>query len=616
MTKQRSILYFASAVLLFMVLGLSGWQMGATKNVPLSFSILSGGTVEQLELWESEDGTFYAFLPSYAELSQVEIILNNNQTVYINGKRLEDGMDCSTVAVNTPCEFSYAAWGRMYHQTIVFLCSDNVAAMFIETQSGSLDYIHAEKGNKESGSISVYTPNGELDFRGDLESIQGRGNFTWLEYEKKPYSLSLANEADLLSLGAAQKWILLANAGDPTNLRNKIIYDFAADVGLPYSPESKWVDLYVNGEYTGLYLLTERNEVHKQRVNISNDDSFLVSQEISNKLEAQNIASVRTEALQTFRIHYPLVVSDQELREITTVLQSAEHAILSADGVDPTSGKHWSELIDVNSWARKYLLEEVVGNSDAGATSQFYYMNGAAANDKIYAGPVWDYDRSMGNAVAWQLLSPNTFYANRIHVNGSYDTPWLAALYEKEEFCKQLKELYKQDFLPAVEKLLREDIYAYVNQIEAASALNQVRWFDMENDIGMQTEAMIAYMRERIAFLNKIWLEEMPYYRVLADQSFGANYVNYIVFEGAQLTDLYMFEDTEFSHFVGWYYKDTNEPFDITQPITKDIEIYAKWENTGSNKLDNVLKLIPLGAISVMGIVLLWTEYKRIRKSR
>ena len=118
-----------------------------------------------------------------------------------------------------------------------------------------------------------------------MEAIRGRGNATWL-WEKKPYSLTLSKSADLLGMGAAKEWILLTNAPDPTHLRNKIAYDLAAEVGLLYSPESNWVDLYLNGEYTGLYLLTERNEIHPQRIPAGNG-TFLVSMELESRLKSE-----------------------------------------------------------------------------------------------------------------------------------------------------------------------------------------------------------------------------------------------------------------------------------------------------------------------------------------
>ena len=152
-----------------------------------------------------------------------------------------------------------------------------MATVYIDTESGNMDYIHENKENKESGKISIYTSVEGIDYSGDLTSIKGRGNNTWDEFEKKPYNIELQNESNLLGMGKASQWVLLANADDHSNLRNKLVYDFSDEIGLEFSPDSRWVDLYLNGEYAGLYLLSERNEVHENRVNIDKTDGALLS---------------------------------------------------------------------------------------------------------------------------------------------------------------------------------------------------------------------------------------------------------------------------------------------------------------------------------------------------
>ena len=117
---------------------------------------------------------------------------------------------------------------------MTFLRSAKMPTMYINTESGNMDYIHSKKDNKEAGTVNLYSTSGEADFSGELESVKGRGNFTWTDYDKKPYSIKLKEEADLLEMGKAQNWILLANAADISNLRNKIVYDFAEESGMGY----------------------------------------------------------------------------------------------------------------------------------------------------------------------------------------------------------------------------------------------------------------------------------------------------------------------------------------------------------------------------------------------
>lgn len=91
------------------------------------------------------------------------------------------------------------------------------------------------------------------------------------------------------------------------------------------------------------------------------------------------------------------------------ILQSVENAIVSESGVDPITGKHWQELIDLDSWARKYLIEEIFASTDSGNFSQFYYYDGAEENGKLYAGPIWDFDLVMRGTNSWSPLMANMF---------------------------------------------------------------------------------------------------------------------------------------------------------------------------------------------------------------
>lgn len=602
---QKRILYVMTAVLLAVVVTLCAVSLQQTQSDLMSFRIPSVEGERSISLWEKEDGRFYVFLPSYADLNQMEIDLHTESPVQIGGILLEEGMRCSSFALDTPYAISWRAWGKTHQREITFVQSAHIPAMYIDTQSGSMDYIHQKKGNKETGWMTVYRADGTLDYSGQMESIQGRGNFTWLSYDKKAYSVKLSESTNLLGLGEAQKWVLLANAGDPTNLRNKIVYEFADAVGLSYSPDSTWADVYLNGEYAGVYLLSERNEVHRERVDIEGG-GFLISLEVLSKLKAQNIPAVTTDALQTFRVHYPQKPDTVTMDSVQSVMQSVENAILSENGIDYLTGRHWTELIDMESWVKKYLIEEIFGNGDAGSISQFFYMDDNDSEGKVYAGPVWDYDRTMGNPVAWHLISPKTFYANRTHANPDHSTPWFHALYQKPVFYQNVRNFYQQDFRPKLEMLLEHEIYEYAEQLQHASAMNDIRWFTKDDNSIIHLHSIVEYMNTRQSVLDALWVEERPYYRVRADQSLGANYTNYIVFQGEALEMLPVFEDSENLYFDGWYYKGTDEPFDPERPITEDIEIYAKWQDKPARLLGRVEKLLPLGVfVLCLGLVFL-----------
>ena len=615
MAKRKIMIYLATVVLTIGVLTLCLIQRKA-DSAPFSIQISTENGAETIDLWEKERGEYYAFLPSYAGAANMTIRMNTDNAVRLNGEKLWEGMPCDTLAANVPYDLLYSAWGVETHSTVTFLYSANIATMYVDTQSGSMEYIHREKGNEESGSMRLYTHEGVLDYGGELKSINGRGNNTWEYFEKKPYSISLKQEANLLGMGSAQKWILLADADDASNMRNKIVYDFADRIGLAFSPDCQWVDLYLNGEYTGLYLLCERNELHQERIDISREDSFVVSLEKSDRLVAQNYEHIVTEANQALRVHYLQDYSAERIIWLEKVWQSVENALLSEDGIDPEMGKSWTDWIDQESWVKKYLIEEVFANGDACFISQYFYLDGAENAGKIYAGPVWDYDHTMGTRVAWALMIPNSLYANRLHVKDGFDAPWFHALYNKEAFFAQMTQTYETEFLPVWKDFVHKEIDDYAELISVAHSLNMTRWNIDSRGIEAEKKEITAYMQRRLDFLSGIWLEGESFYLVKADQGFGGFYGYYAITPGEWLKDLPTFEDTPLQTFCGWYYKDTNEPFDPDRPITEDIEIYAKWQDKPTKKLDQLLKLVPLGVIAVMGVGLLWIEMKRLKRSR
>lgn len=586
-------------------------QRESMKAELFRVKVYSDQETEQVILWEDGDGKFYVFLPGYAKLGETQIALNTTKPIYIDGIKLTDGMLCDVFRLNTTYEMEFSTLEKKRTCHLTFVQSANVATMCIDTASGSMKYIHAEKGNEETGKIRLYTADGQLNCSGELASINGRGNATWLYQEKKPYSFKLSAEADLLNMGVAQKWILLANACDPSNMRNKIVFDFAKEEGLKYSPDSQWVDLYLNGEYAGLYLLCERNEIHPERVNVSSENGVLVSMELEERLIDQNYPYVKTNAGQTLRIHDPKSVDESTKQEITEVFQSIENAILAEYGIDRISGKHWSELIDLDSWARKYLVEEIFASNDACFISQYFYYDDN--EKKVYAGPVWDFDISSGNLYHWEFEEPEAFYANREYVRDDQYTPWFYMLYQNEEFFNRMVEIYEIDFLPVLKELTEEKIADSMQLLVRAGRNNQIRW-NLGSSSETEANNIVAFLKKRVRFLTDVWLEDKQYYQVHALPKNGTFHIYRAVAPGECLTTLPTLEDTDYQTFLGWYYADTDEPFDSTRPITEDTEIYAKWADSSYKKKGQILKLMPLAVIACMGVCVLWADIRRMRK--
>lgn len=575
-------------------------------NMPLSVTVLLDGRQETLECWEDGAGDYTVFLPSGAKLTDTVISPEQDGRILLDGISLEGPLNCSGLQPDTPYRLSCTREGVATEHTLTFLQSANLPSLHLDVLSGSMEIIHETKGNQESGSARLYTPEGALNWSGMVEGLRGRGNSSWFK-EKKPYSMTLATEADLLGMGQATEWILLANAMDPSHLRNKAVYDLAAGAGMAYAPECQWVDLYLNGEYTGIYLLSERNEIHPQRLDLPEQGSFLVSRESRWRLISQSYPRVLLDSGAALRIH------DSGLTEeaVARIWQPAENAILAEDGIDPTTGRSWQELIDLDSWVMDYLMGEIFGNVDAGTISTYFYHSGEDPTGRIYAGPVWDYDLSMGSRGTWQTQTVQAFFGDKAHIWSLEDCTWYYSLNRKPEFQTRVRELYKEVFRPLVRQLLDTGLESYAAQIAQSAALDQRRWGT--DNARAETEEICRYLTERLTFLDSIWLENRQYYKVLVLLDENSSSICHGVLPGERIPSLPGYEESW--DILGWYDAATEQPFDPSQPIYQDTVVYLK-KLPGEEDRISPLQAAPIGAVLGILVIAILADRRRCRKQR
>lgn len=564
--RKNKLLIYIFTVLLVLVIGFAGSREAGWQE-PLRASVTWQGHTERITCWNSYHGTLYVFVPGNAGLDQVRLHVTGEDYFRINGEPVTDGMDCGSFDWNTAYPLSVkenmGILTEYRAEELIFLRSGSEYALFLDVSSGDMTQIHEDKTHAEAAMLRLYDGDGNLLHTAKANTVRGRGQSSW-EAEKKSYNITLGEAEDLLGMGAAEKWILQANALDVTNLKNKMVYDFSQQAGLPFTPECRWVDLYLNGEYAGLYLLGERNEVHPERVDISVSGSFLVTKDWEWRFSEQGDPYVMTASNAALGIRY----ADMSAEEIQAMWQSAENAILAEDGIDPVTGKQWQELIDGPSWAQKYLLEEIFGNTDGGILSQYYYLDGSLGDGKIYAGPVWDYDLTLNCAA-------NEFCVN---VEGIYGSPWQSALCRKPEFMELVKQRYASAFRPLLQQLMDGGITAYQQKVAAAAYANDIRW-GLE-DWEQKTQDLQRRLRERVAFFDRIWLEEVPYVTVQLT-GYANDLHSYGLEPGSVLPEIPDYSGEEGIAVQGWYDAQTGEPVDLTQPIHESLRAVLRWESTG-----------------------------------
>ena len=504
---------------------------------------------------------YYLLLPSCVDLNNLTLWHTFPKNPSIDGTEIISGT--TTNAIHGEGDYSLTAGEKTY--TLTIKKSDSIGSIYINTDSGNMTSIHKNREYKESGQILVAQPNGTADYNGTLSHIKGRGNSTWKNIEKKPYNIKLEEKASLFGMDKSKKWCLLANGQDHTLLRNKIAYDLGDEIGIDYSPDSAFADLYLNGEYAGVYQITEKIEVGKNNLVKINDlasltekandtdietyrqvfsgdikycdipnnpdditGGYLLEWEVNNKF-TDAPSGFKTNLGQFVVVRSPEYASKAQTEYIKNFVQDMEDAIYSENGTN-SKGKYYTDYIDIQSAALMYLIQEYSLNIDSGITSCFFYKESDSNGDgKIHASPVWDFDVAFGNLEDSKdgvpMVSTNMLFAQNAYqyVNGQRTI--FSQLCQHSDFIDTVKKLYQERFKNAVdilnsnENTSGEYICSYSKYREllgSSPEMNFIRWKIKDHllvpSAGYTYKEQISYLKffttERAGLLNKEFLDK------------------------------------------------------------------------------------------------------------
>lgn len=582
----------------------------------LRFQISSDSHSEEISCYyDVSEDIYYLFLPSYMQNPDAILKANYyaiNRFLYINQKLQPSGFRLSDYKTDTPYQFTFYDWrgNLLEDKQVVLLQSANLPAMFIQTDSGSMDYIHENKLNREGGRLSLLDTNGNLLCYDSLDYMKGRGNTTW-SCSKKPYNISLSHESSLLGMDAGTKWVLLANACDGSYLRNKIAYDTALAMELPFSSQSEFIDLYLNGEYAGLYQLTENVNIGDGRVDLNNLEN--TTQAVNNRplaeyemidtdynrafripnnpkdisggyllefapIKRESIAGFVTKAEQELVLKNPQNATVEQTEYISSIVQNMEDALFSYTASSSESYAILKEKLDISSWTDTYLIAEIFQNVDAYSKSQYFYKPPDEISPRIYSGPVWDYDRSIGNHTFSSYVRPGTLYASQ-----TGRCPWIDICKTQDWFTESVSEHYAQKFLPYLQTLLNNKIDEYAATIEQGAYLDRIRWQGQDNylleepDWIKQVDYLKNYLQEQVSYLTNYWLSDTSFHTVhLEINGSMLQKMDYYIPDG-ELFCLPSDPVRTDAEFAGWYYKGTDIAFNPENKIYNDIYLTAHW---------------------------------------
>ncbi len=457
------------------------------------------------------DNVFY--LPSSADITKLSFSTGEVCDLTENKTTDEHGTDCYKLS--------------MLQGEFIFYHGENLPTVFVTTSKG-LSYIEANKENRDKGAkITIVDEKGAVEYRDTADTvseIKGRGNATF-SYYKKPYQIKLSAKTEILGMEKSKTWILLANYTDQSALHNALAFSMGDALGVPYNIEYRFTNLYIDGKYRGLYMLCEKVQVDGSRVDIADlekanmqvnagvdiealtivkktegtlIDNTIVTEyryvdamknpgditggylvELDNNYGTREPCYFKTENGNVYVVKAPEYASREEVEYIAALFADMEEAIYSATGYN-TKGKYFGDYMDITSFASVYTVQELMKNWDAYTSSMFFFKGADkdGVQEKIYCGPLWDLDNTLGNINFNKDFGTDTAYlwAQNGEFNGVVRT-FAKNLMKHDDFQKSVEKSYAEAYKFTNEVLssggwLEENI----KEIYPSVMMDRVRW--------------------------------------------------------------------------------------------------------------------------------------------
>lgn len=467
-------------------------------------------------------GTNYLFLPASADLANLDVTITrsaNDGSLVVAGDQSSQSVTGNAATLNVSALASEmdgyrlltAKVGNGTAFTVRIMQATSLPTIYLTSTDANTQgrsYVDSSKQNTTTAALRMIDANGGEIAATSITELKARGNSTFMYAEKKSYQIKLETASNLLQNDENVKtWVLLANYFDATQMHDKLFKDMAAALGMPYTASCDWVNLYYDGEYRGVYLLSEKNAVKDTGINITDleaaykgqnpeygtnmttatgtnayGESYTYTTGLTDPtditggylLELNHDAPDEVNGFVTKKgkgvnVKSPEWCGDAAMKYISEYYQAFENAVYAMDengnytGIND-DGKHYYDYVDRDSLVKIFLLQELALSPDGFISSLYFYKD---ANGIMYAGPIWDQDMTLGTG--WtKYISPDTT-----------DYHYLAdALIQIPDFREAVIAYYNETFAPQANALIAENgtIYGYADRLRYSAEMNFVLW--------------------------------------------------------------------------------------------------------------------------------------------
>lgn len=407
--------------------------------------------------------------------------------------------------VFTPTSGSNWATGTWVKPGDATTYSGTLPVMFINTEgavpiTSKEEYVYADYYVDNMGIEGIENV-GSQDAP-QLMEIRGRGNYTWSDFDKKPYRIKLDQKTPLLGMKRNKHFALLAHPDDKLGfLRNTVGFEISRRLGLAWIPAQQPVEVVLNGDYLGLYMLTEIIRVEPDRVNITEQanyetNRFLITGgwlvEIDNYLEEEQVRTVEGNGNSIWSTYKsPELLSDEQRTYLTGLINTANAAIY----VNDKTNNSWEKYIDPDTLACFYLTQELLDDTESFHGSCYWHKENGDST-KIMFGPVWDF----GNAFH---RTPNRF----IYDKPAFTQTWIGEIAKFPHF-QEIVLKHWNCYVRMHHKSMDEFIDDFIGKIYYAAMSDAARWPQYGNpDILNDRDTFKSYFHSKYSWLASQWGE-------------------------------------------------------------------------------------------------------------
>lgn len=381
---------------------------------------------------------------------------------------------------------------------------ENVAAQLTITTKNGVKI--SSKEDYVECTVSMTHANEEWNLAEVTAGVRGRGNSTWLWYDKKPYRIKFDKKQSVLGLPKAKSWVLLAEYRDPTDLMNTFVFELGRLMGLPYTNHNRYVELTLNGEYVGLYHLTEQIQQGDNRVEIDEVNGYLIQLDVDDG-PAEAPSATDNFWSEVYRmpvcVKNPDTPSADRLAEVKASLASLENAVKGGDYEEV------GRLMDISTMIDFLIIQELVYNVELDAPRSMYMHRDAGG--KWAMGPLWDFDAGFDFDWADMTHSHNYFSNYRelvlgsapaTHAGTNYRVPgFFSDLFKMKSFVSAYKTRWKEV------STMVEPAWTAAETFKTANAdlwtRDAQRW-PIGKSPDAETDKMHRWLGNRVVYLNNI----------------------------------------------------------------------------------------------------------------